>query len=85
MSDRDDLDTLDLDPAFDRLRADVDSRTRARGAERAIRSASHRRLAGAGEGASRSRRTGRGPSRHARTARQPVGPSGGHADVGPTA
>ncbi len=48
MSDRDDLDTLDLDPAFDRLRADVDSRTRARGAERAIRSASHRRLAGAG-------------------------------------
>ena len=46
MSDRDDLDTLDV--AFDRLWADVDASTRARGAERAIRSASHRRLAGAG-------------------------------------
>ena len=48
MSDRDDLDTVDLDLAFDRLCADVDSHTRARGAERAIRSASHRRLAAAG-------------------------------------
>jgi hypothetical protein len=49
MSDRDDLDTrvLDLDLAFDRLGADVDSHTRARGAERAIRSANHRRLAAA--------------------------------------
>lgn len=46
MSDRDDLDTIDL--AFDRLWADVDASTRARGAERAIRSASHRRLARAG-------------------------------------
>lgn len=46
MSDRDDLDIVDL--AFDRLCADVDSHTRARGAERAIRSASHRRLAAAG-------------------------------------
>ena len=50
MSDQDDLDVLDLDLAFDRLRADVDSRTRARGAERAIRTASHRRRAGAGAG-----------------------------------
>jgi hypothetical protein len=48
MSDRDDLDTLDLDLAFDRLCADVDSHTRVRGAERAVRSASHRRLAAAG-------------------------------------
>lgn len=53
MSDRDDLDTLDLDildldRAFDHLCADVESHTRARGAERAIRSAGHRRLAGAG-------------------------------------
>ena len=48
MSDRDDLDTLDLDLAFDRLCAHVDSHTRARGAERAIRSAHHRRLAAAG-------------------------------------
>ena len=52
MSDPDDRDTLDLDLdldlAFDRLCADVDSHTRARGAERAIRSASHRRLAAAG-------------------------------------
>ena len=48
MSDHDDLDTLDLDRAFDHLCADVDVHTRARGAERAIRSAGHRRLAGAG-------------------------------------
>lgn len=46
MSDRDDLDTLDL--AFDRLYAYVGTHTRARGAERAIRSANHRRLAAAG-------------------------------------
>jgi hypothetical protein len=48
MSDRDDLDTLDLDLAFDRLCAYVEAHTRARGAERAIRSANHRRLAAAG-------------------------------------
>jgi hypothetical protein len=48
MSDRDDLETLDLDSAFDQLCADVSSHTRARGAGRAIRSASHRRLAKAG-------------------------------------
>jgi hypothetical protein len=48
MSDRDDLDTLNLDVAFDHLSADVDSHTRARSAERAIRSAGHRRLATAG-------------------------------------
>jgi hypothetical protein len=46
MSDRDDLDTLDL--AFDRLYTYVETHTRARGAERAIRSANHRRLAAAG-------------------------------------
>jgi hypothetical protein len=46
MSDRHDLDTLDL--AFDRLCADVDTRTRTRGAERAIRSASRRRIAAVG-------------------------------------
>ena len=47
MSDRDDLDTADLDAAFDRLSADVDSRTRAPGANRAIRTAGRRRLAAA--------------------------------------
>ena len=53
MPDRDTLDldpAFDPDPAFDHLCADVESRTRARGAEQAIRSAGHRRLAGAGGG-----------------------------------
>jgi len=47
MSDGDDLGTFDLDSTFDRFAADVDARTRARGAERAIRSARRRRVAAA--------------------------------------
>jgi hypothetical protein len=48
MSDPDNLDTFDLDTAFDRLAVDVDAHTRAPSAERAIRAAGHRRIAVAG-------------------------------------
>lgn len=44
MSDHDDFDLADVDSAFERLAADIDSRTRARGSERAIRAARSRRL-----------------------------------------
>lgn len=45
MPDHDDPDTFDLDAAFDRLAIDIDSHSRARSAERAIRAAGHRRIA----------------------------------------
>ncbi|MFT4166934.1 MAG: hypothetical protein QM650_16980 [Microlunatus sp.] len=48
MPDRDPLDTFDLETAFAHLAADVDSKTRARDADRAIRVAGRRRLGAAG-------------------------------------
>lgn len=47
MSDHDDLDTMDLDAVCRRLLSDVDTRTHARGADQAIRTAARRRRSSA--------------------------------------